>query len=162
MAGNLSVQVAAVGLTDVRKALRAVAPQLARRLTLRVRNEVSSIAAATRAGFPVGETGEGRAGFLVERIPTRAGPAGFSGGYRIVNRTPQGVLLEHAGSRSSGSGQGKSLIDGLNERHGPPGRFLWRTFDERAGGVQDRIGALVREAERDVQRTIDRASVRKG
>lgn len=157
------VQVAAVGVPEVRKALRMVAPALARKLTLQIRNEVVSIAAGARAKFEQGETGAGRAGFAVERISPRAGSNGFSGGYRAVNRTREGVLLEHAGSRSQGrTAQGRSLIATLNERHGPPGRYLWSTWDERAGAVQARIGALVRQAQRDLQRTIDSGPVRKG
>lgn len=160
---ELNLQATVEGLTEVRMALRGFGPDVSRRLTLQVRNGAATIAAGARGRFPQGQTGDGRAGFRVERIPTRSGPRGFSGGYRVVNRTREGVILEHAGSTTSGrTGQGKSLIRGLDARYGPPGRFLWRSVDERMGMVRVRLEAAVQQAERDLQARIDAAASTRG
>lgn len=53
-------------------------------------------------------------------------------------------VFEMAGRESSGkTEQGKTMIAALNDRHGQPGRILWRAYDKNRDVVDKELRALV-------------------
>lgn len=158
MGAPVQMEVRAIGFTDARKALRLVAPDMARRMTTGLRAQATGIAQMTRARAPR-RTGAMAAGYKVKTIPARVGPFTMHGGYQVRNDTRQAAILESAGSRSPGKpNQGRSLVRNLNDRYGPPGRFLWRTWDEQRATVLAAVDGLIRQAERDLQTRINQAA----
>ena len=69
------------------------------------------------------------------------------------------AILEFYGKVGAKSDQARTCTATLNSRYGTPGRFLWSSWDEQKGSSVPRIEAAVREAEKQLQATLDAQGV---
>jgi hypothetical protein len=134
-------------------ALKTLDKAMYKRLDAQLRRAALVVARQAAASAPVGATGAMRGGYRVKRASAnQRGARKFQVGYKVVNLTREGSILEFAGSTSGGSTQqGRSLITTLFTRYGAPGRFAWAAFDRNESQLEAKLTAVVREAEAEVQ-----------
>ena len=131
------------------KALASHDKVMYRHLTSAARKAVAPIAADARMDSPV-KTGQMAGSWQIKKMRSRAS-AGYPFGYVVVNKTRQGAILEHAGSRSSGvTPQGQSLIRNMTSLYGEPGRFAWKSYDKRHLEVDAAFRAAVKTFETEM------------
>lgn len=161
MSQTANLRVVARGLDQLKKELSAVAPDLKNQLLATYRGYAKQVAqnAASRVqeqppmrgwrttapvkprngrgGWIPWDPSRVKAGMIYKAgVRDTSGGKKYSFGYRVVNASPQGAIVEIAGKRSGGQ-QGKSnnpnagaqFIRNLNV-YGAPGRFIWKAYDQ--------------------------------
>jgi hypothetical protein len=146
LVGGAGGGIEVVGLESTLRAIRALDPDVNRELNREVRAALKPVRDLAAANSPH------RTGDMASRYVIRKSRRGW----RIEQDTPQGVILELAGSRSSGHDpQGISLIRNLTAQYGPPGRFLWEAWDELEVQTEARVRGAIRTAERALERRLE-------
>lgn len=139
------------GLRDTQKALKAVAPDVAKAFYARIKSPIAAVAGEAQSLLP-SVTGAARGGISVRK----GGSARARFGYRIVQSDPGGALIEFA--NVGRSAQGASLVTTLSDRYGPPGRFLWQAYDKNSSRIFQEVNGAVHDVERHLQQLCDRAN----
>lgn len=131
-------------LERVREGLRLFAPktlrqvdaeirQAGKRATMQADGIVASRARSHGDGDTVGSY----------KVQVRAG------GVRLHSSAMGATVLEDW--RAPKSPQGRTLINTLNERYGPPGRVLWRSWRDNEDATNAEVAAIVKRAESELQ-----------
>lgn len=173
---DIKMHVVARGLTQLKKELTSVAPDLKNELLKVYRNYAKDVASDARARIPQEKpmrgwrttppkTPRNGKGGWIPWDPARA-QAGIvykagvrdttSGrkllfGYRVLNASPQGAIMEIAGTKSSGKqgasnnpNAGNQFIRNLSW-YGTPGRFIWKAYDKMQTEI---LSGTARETQR--------------
>lgn len=167
--------IALVGLPDMERALRSVAPEVGKAMNNRIRGALQPIVNRAKADVPPvalsgwDNTGTGqwstrlgwdpaavRKGIKLRKGGQRDRATGARAAWRIVNLNPAAAVFELAGRRNPGSPLARSLhVAG----HGRASRLIWDAWD-RTGGkdrILTEIESAVADAERELQRIVDGA-----
>jgi hypothetical protein len=139
------------GLRDTTKALRAVAPDLKRDMTRRMKAPIAATAAQARGLLP-SRTGAARAGIKVKS----GGSSKTRFGFRLTQLDAGGSVIELAAAGSTA--QGQSLVATLDQRYGPPGRFLYRAWDDNERKVYAVVAGTVNDIQAELQQRINAAN----
>lgn len=146
--GGYGAEITVEGIGALQRTLGKFAPDLRRRLYAEMGHEVKTIAGVA-IGLTPNVTGATRAGIKVTRGKSRGGFYGF----RIVQASRSGAIMEFAGSASRGkTTQGTSLIATLDRMYGKPGRFIWQAWDQNSEGFARTMQRIIDDAVRDLNR----------
>lgn len=147
---DAGVRIDTYGFDATVKAIQAFDPTMYRRMLAAAKRSVAPILAEAKADSPI-RTGQMAANWRVKKSrSTRRN--GYSFGYSVVGGLRQNVILEFAGSKSSGhTPQGSSLIRSLSSTYGQPGRFAWAAYDRNHAQVDSNFLAAVKTAETEMQ-----------
>lgn len=134
------------GFSETMYALSAVDPDLQKSFVRDFRQFGSMIANKAKGKV------QSRSGAMLKGYRTRLRTRKGITKVQVYNDTPQGMILEFAGSTSGGkTKQGQSLINTLNAKYGKTGRFMWEAYDE----LKPRIDLMVQMAISEVERALD-------
>lgn len=152
---NIQIQ----GVRQTVNALIAFEPALKDRLNDEIKVALRNVSDRARSKYPKGSWGVSvTRKKILGSVYARSGRRGDRWGDSSTAPGVRAAIFEFAGSRGEGTTpQARGMIRSLNERYGSPGRFLWSSWDELGRGVLLDIQMSVREAERDLQATLDRA-----
>jgi hypothetical protein len=64
------------------------------------------------------------------------------------------LVSEMSGRGPVPTAKGREMVDNLTRRYGSPGRFLWKAYLSHQDEVERRVGILIREVMRKVQKDI--------
>lgn len=164
---DIKMHVVARGLNQLKKELTSVAPDLKNQLLAVYRGYAKDVAADARSRMPdrppmrgwrttppkTPRNGKGgwipwdgnraKAGIVYKAgVRDTTSRRSMVFGYRVLNASPQGAIMEIAGTKSRGQ-QGKSnnpnagaqFITNLSW-YGTPGRFIWKAYDKMQSEIQ--------------------------
>lgn len=147
------VRIDTYGFGDTLLALSSFDQDMSKRVLRDLRQGALLVSRTARANAPRGKTGQMQGGYR-----TRTKTRGTLNIVQAVNLTPQGNILEFAGSTSSGScPQGRSLIRNLTAEYGQPGRFLWEAWDDLETRIRADVDRTIADAEADLQAALSGA-----
>lgn len=161
------VGVAVYGLKDTMKALRSIAPDVAKQYTAEIKAVITPVQTLARAKVPQramrnwDDSGPGvwstRLGYNAAKvrrgITIRQGGRGRRGtgasvAWKVMNKDAAGAVYEIAGRKSSGSTRaGVAFRSNLTASGGRPSRLIWAAWDE-LGGDQHITPKVVEIADR--------------
>ena len=150
-AEGFGVGIRVENLRETEQALAAFDPKLRLALLSTIRKSVNKMRDQARSLAPV-VTGRMVSGITVKRGRYRE-PSAF--GYKLVNDTREGAILEIAGSASEGkTPQGASLINTLDSRYGHE-RFIWRAVSDKKEEVRHDVEVAIEERIRDLNARLE-------
>ena len=141
------------GLEETLAALRALEPDVLKRLQKTIRGSLDKVKRAASGSGPSGHP---------MRYTTRTSTRGKRAGMRLVARDKETAIFEFAGakglSRSGGAitPQGAAMVKWL-EGFGKPGRFLWQAWDQHKDVFERELKAAMADAEHELQAHLDAA-----
>jgi hypothetical protein len=144
---GFSAEIRVEGLEATIAALRALAPDVLKRLQKEIKNSVRHVAAAAATRGPSGHP---------LKYAVRSSMRGKKTGMRVIAADRDTSIFEFAGtkglSRSGGpiTPQGAAMVRWL-DGFGKPGRFLWGAWDESKDDVEADIKRAMGEAEHELQ-----------
>lgn len=150
--GGISIEMSAVGLRRLRATLQTLDTVASKEFTKAMKAPLQEVQRDAK-GLAPRRTGEMRRGikFGVYRM---SGRRNF-GGYKVWQGSPQGNILEFAGSTNpqgkSHSRSGEKLISTLEQRYGGTGRFIWKAFDRKKPKIDKALKDAIRRAEKHIQ-----------
>jgi hypothetical protein len=153
---GLSPEIRVEGLEETLAALRALEPDLLKRMNKRIRAALTKVGARADARLPRGK----KAG---RRYTIRTSSRGKRTGMRLVATDKYAAMFEFAGtkglSRTGGpiTAQGAAMVKWLDRDFGKPGRFLWDAWDKDKAGFEREMRTAIDEAEHELQRHLDAA-----
>lgn len=148
---GLGAHIEIKGFSETTLALRAVDEDVLKAFRRRLRRAGSLVADTAARSAPVGRTGK-----MSTSYKTRLRSRRSSVSVQVSNDTPQGMILEFAGSKSRGSTkQGQSLIRSLDRKYGKTGRFMWAAYDLLEDYIASQVEAAVSETENALQARLD-------
>lgn len=156
---DIKMHVVARGLTQLKKELTSVAPDLKNQLLKTYRDYAKNVAADAKARMPMEppmrgwrttpakRPRNGKGGWIPwDGARAQAGIIYKSGvrdttsgrrmvfGYRVVSASPQGAIIEfasHKGKQGASNNPNAGQQFGLNlNKYGAPGRFVWKAYDK--------------------------------
>lgn len=147
------------GYSQVMTAIRQTEPAIKKKMDKQIRDALNITKKIAKATYPDGD--------WVVKInkkslfgSVQAAP-GSASGIDSWDNAPAGAkatIFEFIGTKYSGdSPQVLGTIKSLNDRYGQPGRFLWDAWDFIGEEVLYRIGTAVKQAERELQASLDAA-----
>ena len=152
---DYGVSVAVFGYKDTMKALRSVAPDIAKQFDREIRETIRPVAASAKNKVPAqpmrnwDDRGTGkwsdrlgwnanavRRGITVTKGGRGRRSSGVSVAWKVMNKNAAGAVFEIAGRKSSGSTRaGVAFRSNLYRSGGRPSRLIWQAWDE-VGGEQ--------------------------
>lgn len=67
---------------------------------------------------------------------------------------PSSSVIEMSGKGKVPTARGQQMVRALNQRYGTPGRFLWKAYESHKEDVERRVGLLMKDVMRQIQRKI--------
>lgn len=161
------MSVAIVGYKDTMKALRSMAPDIAKQFNAEIRDAIKPVQALARSKVPArpmrnwDDSGPGvwsqrlgwnsakvRRGITISQGGRGRRGAGTSVAWKVMNKDAAGAVFEIAGRKSSGSTlAGRAFRANLTLRGGRPSRLIWQAWDD-LGGDQHIAPKVVEIADR--------------
>lgn len=151
--GGWQVRLQIDGVTNTVRALRTLAPDISKRMLKELRQAGNRIARGAQSKFAEAEGPSASKGDYAVRMRTRrqkGSEARFSVG--VYAKSKNAAIFELAAA--SKTPQGAAMVSWLDS-YGSPGRFLWDTWDEIGGEVQDAMRMSIARAESELQARID-------
>lgn len=157
MTDGVQVTIDVDGIRQTVLALSAVDKKFTTRLRREVRKAGADMTDDAASAAPVGKTGRMRKGYRIFTRITKRNAVGFI----FTNTTKQDAILGWAGSASRGKpGQGKSLIAGLEQRHGKAekdrSRFMWPAYERHKDALAKRIEQVVQQVDTELEEELRR------
>ena len=169
----VSADLQVVGVKDALKELNKIDPKYRRQVTKEFKNIVDPVTSqaknanmenmalsgfqrdwTTRSGYKMFPLNFQRLEQFVVAGTSGKKPKMFMGQMRNASvffirwKSPQATLLEMAQKGSLGSN--------MNKKAGPPGRVLWKAWEQNANEVNKRVAELVTKVMDDVQKSMRR------
>ena len=160
---DYGVSVAVYGWKDTMKALRSMAPDIAKQFDREIRDTIKPLQASARAKVPArpmrnwdasgpgawsvladrkdNSTASGKgwdAAYVRRKMTIKASgrgrrKRGVTVGYRLTNESAAGAIYELAGSGSSGTTPQSRAFIANTYKGGRPSRLIWQAWDEMGG-----------------------------
>lgn len=150
---GFSAEIRVDGLEETIAALRALEPDVLKRMQKTIRAAAAVVARAAGVGGPAGHS---------RKYRMRQTSRGKRAGMRIMAADKETAIFEFAGtkglSRSGGpiTPQGAAMVKWL-DGFGKPGRFLWQAWDEHKDAFEAELKSAMGEAEHALQVHLDAA-----
>lgn len=141
------------GLEDTLAALRALEPDVLKRMQKTIRAALAKVKSGASSGAPPGHP---------MSYSIRTSSRGKRTGMRLVAADAETAIFEFAGSKGlSRSGgaitpQGAAMVRWL-DGFGKPGRFMWQAWDEHKDAFERERKAAMTDAEHDLQAHLNAA-----
>lgn len=154
--GGLSLEISAAGLRRLRKTLATIEPIAGKEFTKALQAPMKRVQSDAKGMVRVSRTGELRRGIRFGAY--RQTRKKTFGGYKVWQDTPQGNIIEYAGSVNGqgarGSRSGAQLIKTLDAQYGSTSsglRLIWRAYEKNKTDLDKAIKKAIREAERQIE-----------
>jgi hypothetical protein len=147
------------GYSEVMNAIRQTEPAIKKKMDKQIRDALNITKKVAKSTYPAGDwVVKINKKSLFGSIQTTPGSAYGVDSWANAPAGAKAAIFEFIGTKYSGDrSQVLGTIKSLNDRYGQPGRFLWGAWDYVGDEVLDRIGNAVKQAERELQASLDAA-----
>ena len=179
------VDVAVYGYKDTMKALKSIAPDVAKQFDREIRDTIKPVAMSAKAKVPANPMGfrskgnwdnrgpgvwsdrlgwnqsKVRTGIRVQKGGKGRRNSGISVAWKVSNTNAAGAIFEIAGRKSAGStAAGRAFRSNLSAKGGRPSRLIWQAWDDMGGDatITPKVVEIMDRASATVQQLLNTAS----